>query len=111
MGDGTSKTSFTGAYPNALGQRPRISRFEERKRGKEAVAGLRRPSPEDRALLGNGERQGERGFPLGRARGPAATEKRGEGDPIPVGAFSHRQFSSKLERQPKDIEVHRTSAG
>ena len=67
--------------------------------------------PEDRALLGNGERQGERGFPLGRARGPAATEKRGEGDPIPVGAFSHRQFSSKLERQPKDIEVHRTSAG
>ena len=56
-------------------------------------------------------RQGERGFPLGRARGPAATEKRGEGDPIPVGAFSHRQFSSKLERQPKEIEVHRTSAG
>ena len=51
------------------------------------------PHPsEDRALLaGNGERQGERGFPLGRARGPAATEKRGEGDPIPVGAFSHRQ--------------------
>ena len=78
MGDGTFKTSFTGAYPNALGQRPRISRFEERKRGKEAVAGLRRPSPEDRALLGNGERQGERGFPLGRARGPAATEKKWE---------------------------------
>ena len=74
--------------------------------GEEAVAGLRRPSPEDRALLGNGERQGERGFPLGRARGPAATEKRGEGDPIPVGAFSPRQFSSKLERQPKDSEVH-----
>ena len=84
---------------------------KKKKRGKEAVAGLRRPSPEDRALLGNGERQGERGFPLGRARGPAATEKRGEGDPIPVGAFSHRQFSSKLERQPKEIEVHRTSAG
>ena len=49
-------------------------------KAKEAVAGLRRPSPEDRALLGNGERQGERGFPLGRARGPAATEKKWESE-------------------------------
>ena len=80
-------------------------KLEKKDKGKEAVAGRRRPSPEDRALLGNGERQGERGFPLGRARGPAATEKRGEGDPIPVGAFSHRQFSSKLERET--TERHR----
>ena len=53
-------------------------KLEKKDKGKEAVAGLRRPSPEDRALLGNGERQGERGFPLGRARGPAATEKKWE---------------------------------
>ena len=79
------ETNVPGEGPSKLRRRKRHSQ------GKEAVAGLRRPSPEDRALLGNGERQGERGFPLGRARGPAATEKRGEGDPIPVGAFSHRQ--------------------
>ena len=53
---------------------------KRQRQGKEAVAGLRRPSPEDRALLGNGERQGERGFPLGRARGPAATEKKWESE-------------------------------
>ena len=74
------------------------------------MAGLRRPSPEDRALLGNGERQGERGFPLGRARGPAATEKRGEGDPIPVGILSPLPVAQLSDKSRVNSSSYRNEA-
>ena len=79
-GSSAISTGCTADYiePRALDQlrrfrKPLTQQEKEKYTKRSSGKRQRRPSPEDGAVLENGERQGERGHPPGRALAPAAS--------------------------------------